>query len=315
MDPTHQSDPGRRTQGESLRAQTFVGGWEAGDGPAPTSRVLMIRPASFGFNPETAASNTFQQNTHDVNASDTARQEFDQAVITLTQAGVQVEVIEDTSEPPKPDAVFPNNWVSFHPGGRAILYPMANPSRQAEVRPEILQQLGYQVALDLRQVAHGKALEGTGSLVFDHQDKLAYACISPRTDHDLAQLVCEQIGYRLVAFKATHQGQPIYHTNVLMAVGEDLIVICKEVCESLPELHKPVLKISRAQMCAFAGNMLQLRSTSGENLWVMSETAWTSLTPDQQRQLEQSGKPVAIRIPTIETLGGGSARCMIAELF
>lgn len=282
----------------------------------------MIRPANFGFNPQTAVNNTFQNEVEILDSSTLAQQEFDGAVATLRQAGVEVVVIDDTPAPIKPDAVFPNNWVSFHPGPQAIVYPMFSPNRQDEVRIDIPQELGYEIALDLRESATGAAMEGTGSLVFDHENKIAYACLSPRTDRELAKKAAEFLGYRLVTFLAESDGVAIYHTNVVMAVGEKLIVICKEVCrdtheldEALAESGKEILDISAEQLRAFAGNMLQLRSSSGNLLWALSQTAWDALNPEQQARLAASGEPVPLKIPTIETLGGGSVRCMLAELF
>lgn len=285
-----------------------------------TNKVLMIRPANFGFNTETAESNTFQVRAEIADLAAKTQAEFDGAVEELRAAGVKVEVVEDTPSPIKPDAVFPNNWVSFHPGNQAILYPMATPNRRAEVRPEIVEKLGYKVILDLS--GSDRACEGTGSLVFDHHAKFAYACLSPRTDEAHAREVCDLLGYDLVLYEAFSNDAPIYHTNVVMAVGEELVVLCAEACidpspvvQAIRTSEKELLTISASQMNSFAGNMLQLRTAAKEPLWVMSETAWRALDRPQQMQISQTGRPVPLDISTIETIGGGSARCMIAELF
>lgn len=286
-----------------------------------TNRVLMIRPAAFGFNPETAESNTFQQNVQFEDPAGAAVEEFDRFVEQLRGAGIEVNVVQDTPHPPKPDAIFPNNWISFHEGGTAILYPMANPSRQAEVRPEVAEQLGYRVRLDLRSEAHGRALEGTGSIVFDRANRIGYACLSPRTDPDLLQRLAHELDVRMVTFRAKADGRDIYHTNVVMALGEKTAVVCIDAVEDsvelLQTLHaagKAVLDISTDQMNRYAGNMLQLRGSDGP-VWVMSQSALNSLDTRQRNHLENEGLIVAADIRTIETLGGGSARCMIAELF
>lgn len=287
---------------------------------AVAQSVLMIRPANFCFNAETAESNTFQSSVSgDIKALAVA--EFDGAVAKLRAAGVAVNVIEDTPEPVKPDAVFPNNWISFHPGGKAIIYPLLTENRKAEVRLDIPEKLGFKVAMDLRNESGDKAMEGTGSLVFDHDAKIGYCCLSPRCDEALAQRVCDYLGYRLVVFKAHLHGAEIYHTNVVMAVGEKLIVICLEVCSetealvaALDSSGKEILTITTAQLESFAGNMLQLRSSDGGLVWAMSATAWNSLDSGQRSRLEASGKPVIFDILTIEKVGGGSARCMLAEL-
>lgn len=281
----------------------------------------MIRPSAFGFNPETAQSNAFQKNLDIEGAPKLAVSEFDAFVETLRSQGVIVEVFQDRDSPAKPDAVFPNNWVSFHEGGKAIVYPMANPSRQSEVDFEIIRNLGYEVELDLRQIAAGKALEGTGSLVLDRRNKIAYACISPRTDEVLLSAFSTATGFEIVPFTAFSEGKAIYHTNVVMAVGENTLVACVE-CITDPTLlkkhaeltHKQLLEISPKQMAQFAGNLLQLRGSEGL-LWILSASAMNSLTEVQKAALSHDSKLVCSDLTTIETLGGGSARCMIAELF
>jgi hypothetical protein len=294
--------------------------------------VLMIRPARFGANPETADCNRFQQGDADADAHDVARREFDGLVARLRGAGVLVEVAEDTPEPAKPDACFPNNWVSFHDDGSVVLYPMKAPSRRAERRSEPVAQLrdaGFRITrtIDLSTwEAQGEFLEGTGSLVLDRCHRIAYACHSPRTSAGALADFAERLGYRTVAFDALGpDGRPAYHTNVLMAIGERFAVVCDEAIADpreratvLRELrdagHEPVA-ISVAEMHGFAGNLLALRTADGSPVIAMSDTAWQSLVPATRRALERHGRIVTAPIPTIERHGGGSVRCMIAEVF
>ena len=294
--------------------------------------VLMIRPARFGANPETADSNRFQRGGADTDAPEAARSEFDGLVARLRDAGVLVEVAEDTPEPAKPDACFPNNWVSFHDDGSVVLYPMMAPSRRAERRAEPVAQLrdaGFHVArtIDLSPwEARGEFLEGTGSLVLDRCHRIAYACRSPRTTAGALADFAGRLGYRAIAFDALGpDGRPAYHTNVLMAIGEQFSVLCDEAIPD-PEERRTVLRelreaghepvcISIAEMNGFAGNLLALRSSDGGQVIAMSDTAWRSLAPANRRALERHGRIVTAPIPTIERHGGGSVRCMIAEVF
>lgn len=294
--------------------------------------VLMIRPARFGANPETADSNRFQRGEPDAGAPEVARREFDGLVERLRDAGVAVEVADDTAEPAKPDACFPNNWVSFHDDGSVVLYPMMAPSRRAERRAEPVAQLrnaGFRVArtIDLSPwEARGEFLEGTGSLVLDRCHRIAYACRSPRTTARALADFAGRLGYRAVVFDALGpDGRPAYHTNVLMAIGERFAVVCDEAIPDpheraavLRELrdagHEPI-GISVAEMNGFAGNLLALRAADGSPVIAMSDTAWQSLAPGKRRELERHGRIVTAPIPTIERHGGGSVRCMIAEVF
>jgi hypothetical protein len=303
-----------------------------GSEPQCANTVLMIRPVCFGANPETAASNRFQQAAADAGAAATARREFDGLAQALGDSGIAVHVVEDTPVPPKPDACFPNNWVSFHADGTAVLYPMMAPSRRAERREDALAALraaGFRIArtVDLSGwEARGEFLEGTGSLVLDRCHRTAYACRSPRTTPAALADFAERLQYRVIAFAATGAtDEPAYHTNVLMAIGEDFAVICAEAVtdegereQLLSELalagHEPV-GISRAEMHGFAGNLLALRARDGSPVIAMSDAAWRSLTPASRRALERRGRIVKAPIPTIERLGGGSVRCMIAEVF
>lgn len=295
--------------------------------------VLLVRPASFGYNAETALTNHFQQPPTGLDApaaQQRALAEFDAAVATLRAAGVRVLVFEDTAAPAKPDAVFPNNWLTLHPDGRAILYPMCAPSRRPERRPDILAALREQYQLtdviDLSgHEVEGRFLEGTGSIIFDHPHRLAYAALSPRTDAALLADVCAHLGYRPVPFHAVDaQGQAIYHTNVMMCLGPDFTVICLEslrdaaeraaVTNELQRTGHEIVDITLEQVARFAGNMLVVQPATGRPRLVLSQSAHDALTPAQRTHLAQHCDLLPLRIPTIETLGGGSARCMLTEV-
>jgi hypothetical protein len=290
----------------------------------------MIRPAAFGANPETAATNAFQRgaagSAEELLAR--ARGEFDGFVELLRRNGVEVSVLEDVPEPKKPDALFPNNWVSFHADGRVVLYPMLVPSRRAEVRETVAAELGLvgRRGLDLRLEARGEALEGTGSLVLDRVQRVAYACRSPRTSERLLARFGAEFGYQTLAFDAADaRGTPVYHTNVMMAVGERFAILCAEaigdpaerraVVERLVRSGHELVALSLAQMDEFTGNALELRARDGERLIVLSRRARRALARAQLETLERHGRIVAAELATIEACGGGSARCMLAEVF
>ena len=294
--------------------------------------VLMVRPARFGANPETTDSNRFQR--ADVRRGDAlaALREFDGLAARLADAGVDVQLAEDTPEPVKPDACFPNNWVSFHADGTVVLYPMMAASRRAERRPELfdgLKRAGYHIGrtIDLSPLeARGEFLEGTGSLILDRPRRIAYACRSPRTTPAALADFSAALGYRVVVFEALGpDGLAAYHTNVLMAIGERFAVVCgaaipdeerrAAVVGELEAGGHEVIDIDVAEMNGFAGNLLGLAAQSGEALVAMSEAAWQALAPPKRRRLERHGSIVTAAIPTIERLGGGSVRCMIAEVF
>jgi hypothetical protein len=291
----------------------------------------MIRPVNFGFNEQTAGSNAFQiRNAEQQQVQDKALNEFDNLVKVLQENGVEVIVIDDTPEPHTPDSIFPNNWVSFHQDGNVFLYPMMAENRRLERREDIIMQLEDEFAInhiiDLSRFEHEhKFLEGTGSMVLDRENKIAYACLSPRTDKDVLDLFCSQSGYTPVLFHAVDQnGMDIYHTNVLMCIGSSFAVICldsikdetekQNVLSSFKSTQKQVITISFDQMNHFAGNMLEVHNQSGESLLVMSKSAWDSLTYEQKAILSSFSKPLYADISTIENNGGGSARCMIAEV-
>jgi hypothetical protein len=294
--------------------------------------VLMIRPARFAANPETADSNRFQRTEAIADAATAALREFDALARGLANAGVGVVVAEDSLEPAKPDACFPNNWVSFHADGTVVLYPMMAPSRRAERRREpiaAIERAGYRVArtIDLSPLeARGEFLEGTGSLVLDRPRRIAYACRSPRTTAVALAEFSAALGYRIVAFDAQGpDGRPAYHTNVLMAIGEGFAVVCADsiaqagpraaVIEELGRDGVEVIAIDAAEMNGFAGNLLALRTRGGDPVIAISDAAFHALAPDKLRRLERHGTILSVGIPTIERLGGGSVRCMLAEVF
>ncbi|RFZ94232.1 amidinotransferase [Mucilaginibacter conchicola] len=296
-----------------------------------TSNILMIRPVAFGFNAQTAESNAFQNRDDDQQAvQQKAVEEFDGFVSVLRDNGVNVTVINDTPEPHTPDSIFPNNWVSFHENGDIILYPMQAENRRLERREDIIRQLEENFAanhvIDLSRFEQkNEFLEGTGSMVLDRVNKVAYACLSPRTNAEVLKAFCDYTGYTAVTFDAFDQnGQAIYHTNVLMALGTAFAVVCLDsitdasekelVIKSLQNVGKEIVDITFDQMNHFAGNMLEVKNAAGETLVVMSKAAFDSLTVEQKASLEKYGKLVYADITTIETNGGGSARCMMAEV-
>lgn len=291
----------------------------------------MVRPAAFGYNVETAANNTFQHMPQAGQAEIKAKalQEFDTLVEKLRTEGVDVTVIEDTAHPVKPDAVFPNNWISFHTDGTIATYPMFSPLRRQERNEHIIDQLRERFAVNnIIQFeefeSSNKFLEGTGSMVLDRVHKIAYACISPRTDPEVLNVWCERMGYLPFSFIATFDGQDIYHTNVMMAIGDGLSVVCLDVVEvgkrqalrdHLASFGRDVVVLRAEQIGTFAGNMLAIRNDKGEQLMVMSLSADRSLDAEQRAMIEQHARIVSGDVHTIESIGGGSVRCMIAENF
>lgn len=294
--------------------------------------VLLVRPERFGANAETAETNRFQKSAASPGDATTALREFDGFVGRLVDAGVEVVVAADTPTPPKPDACFPNNWVSFHADGTVVLYPVMAPSRRAERREEPVADVaraGFRIArrVDLSPLeARGDYLEGTGSLVLDRENRIAYACHSPRTTPAALGEFSAALGYRTVGFEALGpDGRPAYHTNVMMAIGEDFAIVCADaipdaarrraVLDELEATDHAIVEIDAGEMNGFAGNLLALRSRRGEPLIAGSEAAWRAIAPGKRRQLERHGAVISAAIPTIERLGGGSVRCMIAEIF
>ncbi|POY37423.1 amidinotransferase [Solitalea longa] len=297
-----------------------------------TNHILMIRPVRFGFNAETAVNNAFQNpNAQAEDTQEKALREFDNFVDVLTENGVDVTVVEDTDTPHTPDSIFPNNWISFHNDGTICLYPMQAENRRLERRtdiPELLKVKGFEVrrTIDFSHYESDQLfLEGTGSMVLDRVDKVAYACLSPRTEISVLEDFCKQLGYEYVAFDAIDKsGKAIYHTNVMMCIGTGYAVVClnsipddderEMVANSLNASGKEIIEITLEQMNEFAGNMLELKNEAGESLLVMSEQAYKSLAASQIEKLSRYSKIVYAPIDTIEANGGGSARCMIAEV-
>jgi hypothetical protein len=296
--------------------------------------VMMVRPASFGWNPETADSNRFQAAAAGSGeASVAAVAEFDALVAALVDAGVSVHAFADRAEPACPDAVFPNNWVSLHADGTVVLYPMLAPSRRRERRLDLLIELerrgSYRVErlLDLtHHELYGHFLEGTGSVVFDHVTRTAYACRSPRTHVPVLEDLCAEIGYEPVTFDAADAtGVPVYHTNVMLSIGTGYALVCaaavpvqqhEALLERLSAGGRSVVSIDSVQMAEFAGNVLELRGAGGARVLAGSRRALDSLSPLQRDALAASVDAfVAVPVPTIERLGGGSVRCMLAEIF
>ena len=293
--------------------------------------ILMVRPYQFYFNQQTAANNFFQSNVNIENANELAIAEFDAMVEKLRAHQIKVNVVQDTKDPSTPDSIFPNNWVSTHEGGTLCLYPMFAQNRRAERKSTVLDFLesNYKIenTLDLTDLEkEGIFLEGTGSMVLDHQNKLAYGCLSERLDKNAFYEWCDKMQFKAIAFKAVDdKAQPIYHTNVMMCMGDQFVVICLEsipneqekqlVLESFKKSNKEVITISQDQLNHFAGNMLQVFDINEKPHLIMSEQAHTSLDPAQLKSLEKYNPILPISIPTIEALGGGSTRCMMAEIY
>ena len=307
-----------------------------------TNKVLMVRPVRFAYNEETATNNAFQKKDDTQGGAQTIEQqavrEFDAYVAMLRDQGVEVQVLQDTEEPFTPDSIFPNNCFSTHidvlPGTSVrqrtlVIYPMYAHNRRDE-RGKLLKALmkeKFDKIVDLSILEQeGKFLEGTGSLILDREHHIAYACVSPRTNPVALKIWADEMNYRYVLFDGTDDNrQPIYHTNVMMHVGSRYAIVCLEaiadqsqrqtVIDSLQSTGKEIVNISFDQMRQFAGNMLELRNSEGKKILVMSATAKHSLTSEQLSILEQDALIVAPDIHTIETAGGGSARCMIAEKY
>jgi hypothetical protein len=301
--------------------------------------VLMVRPAAFDYNPQTAGTNSMQQRSQldAAAARQLAREEFDHVVRSLRGEGVQVCVAEDTPEPPKPDALFPNNWVSFHSDGTVVLYPMQAPNRRPERRQQIVEQvadeLGFRVrrTLDLTHLeAKGQFLEGTGSLVLDHVHRIAYACRSARTHEAALETWAKEMQYDPVLFSAVgRDGKPLYHTNVLMCLGERAALVGAQsivpserehVLQQLQASGREIIEIEPESVEGFAGNALELatwdEALGDSNVVVMSATARHALGTEAFARLSAcTDSLLAVPVPTIERLGGGSVRCLLAEVF
>lgn len=299
-----------------------------------TDKILMVRPKHFGSNPDTIGDNHFQaemQSDEVKSISEKALLEFDSMVAELTRHDIEVIVIEDTDTPIKPDAIFPNNWFSTHSNGSIITYPMKADSRQKERREDIVEQLtesyGYKKRYGFEyHEADDQYLEGTGSMVLDRENKVIYAGLSQRTEIKVLEKFAVLLAYEKIIFHPKDRnGKAIYHTNVMMAMGSDYVIICsdsipdeteqKEVLNKLKSCNKEVINISLKQMDSFAGNMLQVKSKLGQPYLIMSQTAFKSLSIDQIDRINSYNKIIQIPIPIIEKYGGGSVRCMMAEIF
>ena len=299
-----------------------------------TDTVLMIEPAAFGFNAETAQNNYFQVNSENAETQNRALQEFNNFVEKLRSKGINVITVKDTLEPHTPDSIFPNNWISMHQDGTVVLYPMCAVNRRWERRNDILEILkrnfSVKEIIDFSAPENdGKFLEGTGSMIFDHDNKLAYGSVSLRLDEQLFREFCEKFGFEPVVFHsyqtANNERLPIYHTNVMMCVADQFVVICLDciddetervnVVNAIVNSGKEIIEISESQMQRFAGNMLQLQNPEGKKFLVMSLSAYQSLTPEQISNIEKYSEIIYSDLEIIETNGGGSARCMLAEVF
>jgi hypothetical protein len=299
----------------------------------PTA-VVMVRPVSFGFNPDTAPSFMFQREITDTNRKEIerrARMEFDILENRLKDAGVEVIVLQDKEELHTPDAVFPNNWVSFHHDGTVVLYPMLAPSRRPERRRDIIEKLQasrFRVSriIDLtHHEDHGRFLEGTGSVVFDHADHIAYADISPRTDETVLKELCDALGYNPVTFRASQQnGDPILHTDMMMSIGDRFVIFCvdalsdpnerKRVLEGIRLSGRELIPIDLKQLEQFAGNVLQVQTKEGRSVLVISTSACLALRPEQRDAIQKLTQIVESPLPLFEGIGRGSARGMMADV-
>lgn len=310
-----------------------------------TNHILMVEPVDFRFNEETAVNNYFQSKPEDSQESvqEKALSEFRNMVSKLREHGVNVIVLQDTPDPHTPDSIFPNNWISFHENKMIALYPMFAQNRRQERREDdvldLLAEKGFEAEeiMDYTDAESDEIfLEGTGSIILDRENKIAYAAVSPRSDEELFIEFCEDFEYTPVLFEANQtvnlpdgkaggERMQIYHTNVMMCVADEYAVICLEsiddkaekkfVADTLVETGKEIIDITEEQMHKFAGNMLQVGGMGTSKYLVMSQTAFDSLTKYQIDAIEKYNPIIAVDINTIETLGGGSARCMMAEVF
>jgi hypothetical protein len=300
--------------------------------PHSASAVLLVRPAAFGFNADAARSNVFSHASKEPDFAARAGAEFERLARILDDKGIEVLVLDDSVEPQKPDAVFPNNWFSTHADGTMVLYPMATAPRRLERRADDVRAIVERAGFDVRRLVdlsehegRDRFLEGTGSLVLDRARRRSYANPSPRTDPDVVAEFDRQLGYSTLLFDARDPGgRPIYHTNVLLSLGTRFAVLCLDavapeerarLAADIEESGRTIVELSFAQLRHFGCNLLELRNKEGETLLALSSAAKEKLRPDQVRQLEQlGGELIDVPIPTIEAVGGGSVRCMIAEI-
>jgi hypothetical protein len=296
-----------------------------------TSQILMIRPVAFGLNIQTADSNAFQnKSASQEKVQEKALAEFDAFVEKLSAKGIDVTVIEDTLNPHTPDSIFPNNWISFHEDGSVYLYPMQAENRRLERRDDLIDTLSK--TFDIKEIndisfteEREQYLEGTGSMVLDRDHKIAYACLSIRTQQNVLDIFCNESGFKTVTFKAVDQnGFAIYHTNVMMCVATSFVVICLDAVPDQKEkellincfikTEKEIIEINYSQMNQFAGNMLEVKKIEGKSYLVMSERAHQSLNAFQIEKISKYAEILSSPLTTIEDNGGGSARCMMAEI-
>lgn len=294
------------------------------------NKIIMVRPAHFGFNAETSNSNKFQNKDESLYSHELAVQEFDQMVDLLKARNLNVCVIKDTPFPMKPDAIFPNNWVSFHPDGRSIFYPMEAKNRRFERRKDLFD---FVESYDVNQLLNltsfedvNQFLEGTGSIIFDNTAKKAYCAESSRSNIHLFEHLCSIIQFRPISFSACDfNGFPIYHTNVMLSIGDHIAVVCLEsienqleralVLSSLQATNRVIIEVDLKQMNQFAANCLEVNDTGGVAKLIMSKTAYNAFTVEQIQSMEAKVDLIMVNIPTIERIGGGSARCMLLGVF
>jgi hypothetical protein len=296
---------------------------------APSS-LFMVKPASFGFNLETANSNSFQNNLINTDSAKNAREEFSDMLKLLNNYQIEVIVFNDTPEPPKPDAVFPNNWLVSMPDGKLVLFPMLTPNRRWERNQDFVNNIKEKFQIkEVIDYSHyenqNQIVEGTGSLVFDHPYKKVYAALSPRTDAKLTQQIANDLGYEAILFHAeTENRKFIYHTNVVMSIASDFVVICLDairneaqqdmLLDTLGKTNRKVIAISYQQMLNFAGNLLEVKNKVGDHYVLLSQAAFDTLLPGQIDAMSKQADIIPIKIPTIEKIGGGSVRCMIGGI-
>jgi len=296
-----------------------------------TSHLLMIKPVNFGFNQETAVNNAFQVAGHSELAQQKAKTEFENFVKKLTVYGIDVTVVEDTPEPYTPDSIFPNNWISFHSDNTICLFPMFAENRRKERKPNVIDAVRQKFKItDTVDFTHyeseNKFLEGTGSMILDRENNIAYACLSPRTNQEVFDRFCEKMNFKGISWTSLDdKGGEVYHTNVVMCVADKYVIICLDtikdakerefVAKTITNSGKEIIEITTKQMNNFAGNMLQVQNNKGVPFLVMSSRAFRSLAREQVSRIKSYNDIIDSELETIENNGGGSARCMLAEIF
>jgi len=295
-----------------------------------TNTLLMVRPTNFGFNAQTAVNNSFQTQSDNADLQKQALKEFDKLVETLSNANINIIVVEDEPQSKIPDSIFPNNWFSTHNDGSFCLYPMFAENRRLERKNSIIEMLKNRfIVKNIFDFIHyenqNKFLEGTGSIVLDRVNRIAYACLSPRTNEDALDDFCSKLQFEKCCFHAVFNNQEIYHTNVMLSVADKYAILCadsitdknelKNITEKLLSTNKEIIEISIEQMKHFAGNMLQVSNNKGEQFLAMSSQAYNSLNVEQIKKIENHNQILHSDITSIETAGGGSVRCMLAEIF